>query len=123
MCMLLIMAMLTVAALPGQSYPPPDTAWKVSAVTLVSSRIADVVSTEMSKGVEVNPLIPVRQNRKPQVWVYGATIGLGVAIVLAQRVAVRRLPPHSRWRRAFTVVNLSVGGAGWGVAAHNWNVK
>lgn len=90
---------------------------------MVSARTADIVSTEMSRGGEANPLIPVRGNGKPAFWVYGGTAALIVGVIILQRAAIERMPRHSRWRRAFTAVNFTVGGVGWGVAAHNWNVR
>ena len=69
-----------------------QTVWKVSVVAMASSTVADIVSTEMSHGTEANPLIPCRQNGKPQPGVYVAKAGFVAGMAALQYYVIKQHP-------------------------------
>ena len=111
-------------AKPAHSFQQPahTTALKVASVALVACAVADVITTEYSRGVESNPIIPTRANGKPHAWVYAARIGGTAAFVAGQWLLVR----HTRNRKlttAFTVLNGVLAGRSCAVAVRNARVK
>ena len=104
----------------GPAVLPP--VWKWSVVAMGAAQAADIVSTEMSRGVEANPLIPTRANGKPQYGFYAVKAGFAVGFTLIQRRIMKR-HPDSKTARIFSGVNFGIASMTTAVSINNWRIR
>lgn len=113
-----IAALYTIPLL-AEPLPSP---WKWSAASWSAATVLDITSTEMSQGIEANPLIPTRSNGKPHAGVYVGKIAFTSGMIALQYIIIKR-HPRSRAAKVFSVVNFGAAAGTTAVAARNWRIQ